>query len=104
MEKKWQDAINKKNSKVKEDLEKNYTSLSLTDLESLIEKEKNKYFDLKPNLATRQCSMASIESISALFPQLIGGSADLSGSNNTKLKILKLLILKILMVIIFIME
>ena len=30
--------------------------------------------------------MASIESISALLPQLIGGSADLSGSNNTKTK------------------
>ncbi len=86
LEKKWQDAINKKNSKVKEDLEKNYTSLNLTDLESLIENEKNKYFDSKPSLATRQCSMASIESISALFPQLIGGSADLSGSNNTKTK------------------
>ena len=28
--------------------------------------------------------MASIESISTLLPQLIGGSADLSGSNNTK--------------------
>ena len=28
--------------------------------------------------------MAAIESISALLPQLIGGSADLSGSNNTK--------------------
>ncbi len=28
--------------------------------------------------------MSSIESISAIFPQLIGGSADLSGSNNTK--------------------
>ena len=30
--------------------------------------------------------MASIESISAILPQLIGGSADLSGSNNTKTK------------------
>ena len=28
--------------------------------------------------------MASIESISSLLPQLVGGSADLSGSNNTK--------------------
>ena len=26
----------------------------------------------------------AIESISAILPQLIGGSADLSGSNNTK--------------------
>ena len=35
-------------------------------------------------MATRQCSSAAIESISSIFPQLIGGSADLSGSNNTK--------------------
>ena len=28
--------------------------------------------------------MAVIEKISAFLPQLIGGSADLSGSNNTK--------------------
>ena len=28
--------------------------------------------------------MATIESISSIFPRLIGGSADLSGSNNTK--------------------
>ena len=53
---------------------------------SLVNNEKKKYFDAKPNLATRQCSMASIESISAILPQLIGGSADLSGSNNTKTK------------------
>ena len=30
--------------------------------------------------------MAAIESISAMLPKLIGGSADLSGSNNTKTK------------------
>ena len=35
-------------------------------------------------MATRQCSSAAIESISNILPQLIGGSADLSGSNNTK--------------------
>ena len=58
----------------------------MANLESLIKKEKIKYFDSKPSLATRQCSMATIESISALLPQLIGGSADLSGSNNTKTK------------------
>ena len=84
LEKKWQETLNKKNSKVKIDLEKNYINSDLRDLEKLIEKEKTKYFDLKPTLATRQCSMASIESISNLLPQVIGGSADLSGSNNTK--------------------
>ena len=84
LEKKWQETINKKNSKNREVLEKNFINSDLSKLESLIEKEKTKYFESKPSLATRQCSMASIESISALIPQLIGGSADLSGSNNTK--------------------
>ena len=84
MEKKWQESITKKNSKIKDDLEKNDVNSYLGKLENLIEKEKTKYFDLKHDLATRQCSMKTIESISSLLPQLIGGSADLSGSNNTK--------------------
>jgi len=84
LEKKWQDSLNKKNPKIKSELEKNYINSNLNELEQLIKKEKKKYFDSKPSLATRQCSMAVIESISKIFPQLIGGSADLSGSNNTK--------------------
>ena len=50
----------------------------------MIFEEKKKYFESKPSLATRQCSSAAIETVSQLLPQLIGGSADLSGSNNTK--------------------
>ena len=69
--------------------------MDLSSLESLIQKEKEKYFEAKPSLATRQCSMAAIEKISDFLPQLIGGSADLSGSNNTKTTILKLLTPKI---------
>ncbi len=84
LEKEWQAAFSKKNSKIENDLELNYLNSNLGDLEKLIEKEKTKYFESKPSLATRQCSMATIESISTLLPQLIGGSADLSGSNNTK--------------------
>ncbi len=84
LEKKWQETINKKNFNIKIDLEQNNIDSELENLEELIQKEKLKYFDSKPSLATRQCSMAAIESISKLLPQLIGGSADLSGSNNTK--------------------
>ena len=84
LEKKWQDTINKKNPQIKKKLEKAYNKTELQNLESLIEKQKIKYFETKPNLATRQCSMATIESVSSILPQLIGGSADLSGSNNTK--------------------
>ena len=84
LEKKWQEALNKKSQKIKSELQENYIRSDLKDLKNLIIKEKTKYFDTKPSLATRQCSSAAIESISNILPQLIGGSADLSGSNNTK--------------------
>ncbi len=40
----------------------------------------------KPKLATRQSSQQSLEAITAAMPELIGGSADLTGSNGTKVK------------------
>ncbi len=57
----------------------------LNSFEKKIEKAKNKYLkDLKP-LATRKSSEMFLDIISKL-PNLIGGSADLAGSNNTKTK------------------
>ena len=84
LEKKWQEVINKKDPDLNKKFEKTYNKNELGDLKSLIEKQKTKYFETKPDLATRQCSMVTIENISSVLPQLIGGSADLSGSNNTK--------------------
>jgi transketolase len=40
----------------------------------------------KPKLATRQCSGKVLETVFGLLPELIGGSADLTPSNNTKVK------------------
>ena len=84
LENKWLETVNKKNPKLKNELNSVDEKLDLNGLENLILQEKDKYFDTKPTLATRQCSMAAIEKISAFLPELIGGSADLSGSNNTK--------------------
>ena len=86
IENKWLEAINKKNPKIKKELDKTYDRLDTSALEDLIRLEKEKNFVSKPSLATRQCSMAAIEKISSILPHLIGGSADLSGSNNTKTK------------------
>ena len=83
-EEKWNDLINKKNPKIKKEMENIYINSSLENLEEFILKEKKKYKEIKPSLATRQCSSKVIESITNILPQLIGGSADLSGSNNTK--------------------
>ena len=84
LESKWRDSLKKKNPEIRKELKEIYTDSSITKLEKLINNEKSKYFDSKPSLATRQCSSKTIESITSVIPQLIGGSADLSGSNNTK--------------------
>jgi transketolase len=39
-----------------------------------------------PKIATRQSSQKVLETLAPLLPELIGGSADLTGSNNTKTK------------------
>jgi transketolase len=40
----------------------------------------------KPKIATRQASLAVLEALTPKLPELIGGSADLTGSNLTKTK------------------
>ena len=84
LEKKWQQTLNNKSSEIKLELESFTGSFNFKGLEELINKEKEKYFFSKPGMATRQCSQSAIESVTELFPEIIGGSADLSGSNNTK--------------------
>jgi len=86
LEKNWSNSLNKKNSKIKKELERILDNKNLKNLDRLINSEKEKYFKAKPTKATRECSSITIETISSLLPELIGGSADLSGSNNTKTK------------------
>ena len=79
--KKAEEKAKKHESKFKKIFEKS----SLGPLKNLIEKKKNEYLkNLKP-LATRKTSEMFLD-IVAKLPNLIGGSADLAGSNNTKTK------------------
>ena len=84
LEKKWQQTLDKKSDNIKSELNKFIEKSEFTKLEEIINKEKIKYFESKPSMATRQCSQSVIETVTNIFPELIGGSADLSGSNNTK--------------------
>jgi len=47
---------------------------------------KKKLVDEKPNWATRKSSEEALNVINAVVPEMIGGSADLTGSNNTRSK------------------
>ena len=84
LEKEWLDKLNSSKESVKNNFNKFNNKIFRDDLKNLIFKKKEKYFIDKPTMATRQSSMMVIESLNNLLPNLIGGSADLSGSNNTK--------------------
>ena len=76
--------MNKKDNQTKEEFERLFKGELPINLDKLLGDEKLKFFQTKPKMATRQCSSSVISAISNILPELIGGSADLSGSNNTK--------------------
>ena len=83
-ENEWLKQLNSLNQESKEKFNKMNNKIYKEDLQKFIIQQKEKYYKEKPEMATRQCSMKVIEGIKNFFPNLIGGSADLSGSNNTK--------------------
>ena len=85
-EKNWNTVYGKKSKKIKDEFSRIINNKLPKDFDKIIEKQKKKFFDLKPNIASRQASANCLEEIIKNLPELVGGSADLSGSNNTKTK------------------
>ncbi len=84
IEQEWNKILSKKNKKIKDEYERLIKGELPISLDKIFGDEKLKFFQSKPKMATRQCSSSVINIISNTLPELIGGSADLSGSNNTK--------------------
>ena len=64
---------------------KNLNNAKINSLKKLIENSKNEYLKNLKSIATRKTSEMFLD-IATKLPNLIGGSADLAGSNNTKTK------------------
>ena len=79
---------NKKNIEVfkSDDFNNYFSNNENKNLKNDIIKFKNEHFVEKTVCATRKASELSLNLISSHLPNLIGGSADLTGSNNTKAK------------------
>ena len=92
-----------KKPKIKSELDRIIKGELSLNLDKVMGDEKLKFFQTKPKMATRQCSSTVIETLTNTLPELIGGSADLSGSNNTKTEKSKIINSKILPEIIFTM-
>ena len=84
LETKWKNILDKKDKKIKEEVERLAKGDLPLSLDQILGDEKLNFFQTKPKMATRQCSSSVIKTITNILPELIGGSADLSGSNNTK--------------------
>ena len=78
LEKKWNKALKRKKIKFNQTLKNNFTSV--------LKKEKENAIKEPKSLATRKCSEMTLNALTKQKNNLIGGSADLAGSNNTKTK------------------
>ena len=85
-EKKWNSIYNKKDKKIRDEITRIIKNKLPHDFNDHIASLKKKIFDLKSAEASRKSSAFVIENITKNLPELVGGSADLSGSNNTKTK------------------
>jgi len=85
-EKNWNAVYGKKSKKIKDEFSRIINNKLPKDFDKIIKELKKKFFNLKPNIASRQASANFLEEITKNLPELVGGSADLSGSNNTKTK------------------
>ena len=75
----------KKAKKSEKKFQKSLYNTKITSLKNLIKKTKNEYLKNLKSIATRKTSEMFLD-IATKLPNLIGGSADLAGSNNTKTK------------------
>ena len=56
------------------------------ELHAAVNKLKRAFSDDKPSVATRKASENVLNGLADVVPELVGGSADLTGSNNTRAK------------------
>ncbi len=78
LEKKWNKLLKRKKIKFNRILKDNFTKT--------LKKEKQNAIKEPKSLATRKCSEMTLSALTKQKNNLIGGSADLAGSNNTKTK------------------
>ncbi len=82
-EKKWNEIYSNKDKKIRYEIDRITKSKLPDNFDNYISSLKKKIFNLKPAQASRKSSAFILENITTNLPELIGGSADLSGSNNT---------------------
>lgn len=80
----WQQRLEAKDSNTRSEFERRIRGDLPGNFEAAIVAYKKKLSEEKPKVATRKASEMALEVINGVLAETIGGSADLTGSNNTK--------------------
>ncbi|RWE89586.1 MAG: transketolase, partial [Mesorhizobium sp.] len=80
----WEGRLAKAEPKLKAEFERRIAGKLPSNFDAVIADYKKKLSADKPKVATRKSSEMALEVINGAVPETIGGSADLTGSNNTK--------------------
>ncbi len=80
----WEGRLAAADAKARDEFERRMRGDLPEGFEQAIIDYKKKLAEDKPKVATRKSSEMALEVINAIVPETIGGSADLTGSNNTK--------------------
>lgn len=82
--KEWEERLEKTDADKKAQFTRRFSGELESALAPAIADYKKKLAESKPTLATRKASEDALEVINGILTETIGGSADLTGSNNTK--------------------
>jgi transketolase len=82
----WQTRLEAQPSDVNNEFERLMSGALPKNWKNAIDELKDQLISDKPNYATRKSSGIVLETLASAIPELLGGSADLSGSNCTKTK------------------
>lgn len=80
----WEERLAQADSTIRSEWDRRLSGDLPDNFEATISAYKKKLSEDKPKVATRKASEMALEVINGIVPETIGGSADLTGSNNTK--------------------
>jgi transketolase len=82
----WQARLEGQEPSVRTEFERTQASRLPEGLDRLLQEHKQRLAEEKPTWATRKASQEALQVLTAAIPEMIGGSADLTPSNNTDTK------------------
>jgi transketolase len=80
----WEKRLVSAEREVRNEFERRMRGELPSDLPTVMRELKEKFAAEKPEIATRKASEAVLDAVNPVVPETIGGSADLTGSNNTR--------------------